>query len=126
MTITYRLLKGSPLTAQELDTNFRDLETRVEFLENLISQGHQGGIKGIRLEGRDLLFENQHGETLGQVSLPLPQFRPTGVWKSQTLYAPHDLCVGDTQATYCCLKAHTSSQTFEQDQAHWEIIFKTF
>ncbi len=33
MTITYRSLKGSPLTSDEIDTNFKELETRLKQLE---------------------------------------------------------------------------------------------
>ncbi len=37
MTITYRLVKGSPLTHEELDANFTDLDTRLDTAEGTVS-----------------------------------------------------------------------------------------
>ena len=39
MTLTYRLEKGAPLSAEELDENFRDLHQRIARLERFYEEG---------------------------------------------------------------------------------------
>jgi hypothetical protein len=38
MTIVYRIEKGAPLTAEELDNNFKDLHKRLEALEQILAR----------------------------------------------------------------------------------------
>lgn len=85
MPLTYRHKKGSPLTAEELDGNFKELEERIQTLEN-----HMGEILGkIELEGDQLSFIGSHGTNFGTVSLPkadVPQRPPPlSIYEKDTL-----------------------------------------
>ncbi|HBN22884.1 MAG TPA: hypothetical protein DD412_06585 [Holosporales bacterium] len=56
MTITYRNLKGAPLSADELDQNFKELHERLEKLEETVLPLSQGGVTRITQEGAELLL----------------------------------------------------------------------
>jgi hypothetical protein len=120
MPIVYRLQKGAPLTVEEVDNNFRELNQRVESLEK--NQGSkQGGIGNIVLQGTDLIFFSPTKEILNQVQLPLPHFCPRGKWQPRQSYAVYDFVAYDSQA-YCCIKAHQSSDQFSTDLAAWQVL----
>lgn len=70
MTITYRSEKGSPLTSDEIDTNFRELATRLTHLEDHTETAE--GLDKIHLEGDQLTFTGTLGKTFGTFTLPQP------------------------------------------------------
>lgn len=124
MTITYRNLKGSPLSADELDQNFKNLHERLEKLEEVVLPLSQGGVARITQNGADLLFESASDEVLGRVTLPSLRFRPRGLWVAQRDYLFYDLCLFDGKM-YCCKTAHKSAESFGDDLAKWDLIFAT-
>ncbi len=119
MTITYRNLKGAPLSADELDQNFRELHQRLEELEEGKASA---GVRKITQEGPDILFESTTGEILGRVTVPLMHFRPRGPWASRENYLFYDLCLFE-EKTYLCKTPHKSGDDFESGRAYWDIIF---
>lgn len=122
MTITYRTIKGAPLTADEFDQNFRDLSERLDLIEGIESLHPHGGLGKITQETNEIVFHSMGGIVLGRVPLPTMHFRPRGEWDPQEDYAFYDLSLQDGK-TYCCKTAHKSSERFEDDLEHWEVIF---
>ena len=120
MGIVYRIKKGSPLSAKELDNNFHELDQRVTTLEqqhtDKIGWGGQ-----IELRGHDLVFLGPTQEVLSQIKLPLPRFCPRGQWKAQQSYAGYDVVTTGKQA-YCCVKAHQSALEFALDHDKWQLL----
>lgn len=120
MTIIYRAQKGAPLTIEELDGNFKDLEKRLETVEDPASP--EGGISHIRLEGDELVFEGSQGISLGRVRLPLPHFHGRGEWQPSNNYNLYDL-VRYEDTLYLCLQAHQSNH-FDQEREYWQILWQ--
>lgn len=120
MTIIYRAQKGAPLTIDEIDGNFKDLETRIEELETQPSR--DGGISQITLEGDELVIHGPQETMLGRVRLPLPHFQGRGEWQEHQDYCSYDL-VRHESALYLCLKAHKSG-AFNRDHESWQLLWQ--
>lgn len=121
MTLIYRDQKGAPLTIEELDGNFKDLNHRLETLESHSFEG--GGISHMTLEGDELVILDAHHLELGRVQLPMPQFSGKGAWQKKHPYAVYDL-IRHEHGVYFCLKAHEST-TFEQDHSYWQLLWQS-
>ncbi|MBS0272277.1 MAG: hypothetical protein JSR85_06485 [Proteobacteria bacterium] len=119
MSIIYRAEKGSPLSVEEIDGNFRDLETRLKTLEE-----HPEAVEGIgkvQVEGDQLTLIGTFGTDFGTFALPKTSLRFRGKWFLQALYQKHDI-VTHEEALYICLKDHTSV-LWDQDRVyHWQEI----
>ncbi len=70
MGIIYREEKGSPLTAQELDGNFRELEKRLSQLEETNETSE--GIGNISYQNETLTITGSFGTDFGSFPLPNP------------------------------------------------------
>jgi len=119
MTIIYRSEKGAPLTASEIDGNFRELETRLNDLEDHAEAGE--GIGKIRVEGDEISFLGTFGTDFGSFTLPKASLNFCGPWAAQTPYKKLDLATVD-KALYCCLMDHVSG-LWEQEGALWKHVF---
>lgn len=118
MTIIYRTEKGSPLTVQEIDNNFRELETR---LTALIEHPEVGeGIGKIHVEGDQIHFWGTFGTDFGTHILPKATLNPCGPWSSQTPYKKMDLVTMDN-GLYCCIGDHMSTEWL-QDSLFWKTL----
>ena len=120
MSIIYRLEKGAPITAAELDGNFKELMTRLEKLEaryvpKVIS------IEKVELVGSELQFRDAAQTLLGKVTLPLPRFVPRGAWQPQQHYAGYDLASHGPRV-YVCMSAHQSATQFQETEASWALL----
>lgn len=120
MTLIYRAQKGAPLTIEEMDENFKDLDTRLAVLES--QESHEGGISQINLEGDELIIQGLHGMTVGRVRLPIPHFQGRGEWEALQDYGIYDL-VRHEAALYLCLKAHKSDY-FDQERECWQVLWQ--
>ncbi len=120
MTIIYRAQKGAPLTMEEIDGNFKDLDTRLEAIEEHTLE--VGGISRILLEGDELVIQGTNHSTLGRVRLPMPQFFGRGEWEAQQHYNVYDL-IRHEASLYLCLKAHQSA-SFEQENNYWQVLWQ--
>lgn len=118
MTITYRSEKGSPLTVQEIDGNFKELEQRINTLENHPEVGE--GLGKIHVEGDQISFLGTFGTDFGTHSLPKTNLNPCGTWATQMAYKKLDLVTAEN-ALYCCIIGHIST-TWPQDSPCWKQV----
>jgi hypothetical protein len=120
MGITYRHIKGAPLSSAEVDTNFEILEKRLLAIENQAVSP----TSLLRIEQHDtrLRFLAASGEILGEVELPLQRFVPKGEWQIGQIYAKDDLVAHESH-TWCAVRAH-EAKDFEEDkgQGIWKIF----
>jgi hypothetical protein len=116
--LTYRIEKGSPLMAEEMDGNFRDLDERLKILENHLEAGE--GIGKIFSQGDQLIIMGSQGTELGTFSLPKMTLSPRGTWNPEVSYLSLDL-VTHAHTLYYCLKDHTS-KNWEEDNSLWQQI----
>lgn len=98
MTITYRSVKGSNLTATEVDGNFEDLDGRLIDLEE--NPPEAVGISNITVVGTQMTIYLADATELGPYTLPQANFRPSVV---QTLAAStHAPTLGDANGYIRC------------------------
>ena len=117
MTIIYRHEKGAPLTSEEIDGNFRELEGRLISLEEAPTDGE--GIEKIHLEGEYIKFTGTFGKDFGTFTLPKASLNLCGPWKTQKPYRKLDLVTAQN-ALYCCTEDHISS-SWNQESSHWKL-----
>lgn len=110
MTITYRLVKGSPLTITELDDNFHDLDDRVTSIED--SPPEARGISEITQSGDSLFVEMTDSTQEGPFTLPAVDLNFRGEWTAATNYLVNDIITANGNV-YLVLTAHTSEATFD-------------
>jgi len=115
MTITYRSVKGSPLTTTELDNNFHDLDDRLVDIETDSSLRGESIDTITLVDDIELNILGDKGTNYGNFAMP--RFTPQGNWATATDYAIADTVVYDTDGNgYACNEAHTSG-TFATDLA---------
>jgi hypothetical protein len=102
-------MKGAPLTLQEIDTNFQDLDKRLHRIEKTEFQDF--GVVRIETRGDRLLFLGGSDILLGEAVIPTIILKDRGTWKSHTPYAPLDYVIKDN-ALYICREKHTSEADF--------------
>lgn len=121
--ITYRTEKGAPLTIEEMDGNFRDIESRLKVLETHLASGE--GIGKVLVQGDKLTVVGTFGTDFGTFSLPKASLKPRGPWVAQTPYQALDFVIHG-RGVYCCSQNHLST-LWEQDGHAWQelLIFPT-
>lgn len=120
MGIIYRHQKKEPLTIEEMDGNFANLEKRIINLENNPSSAE--GILNVTQEGDQLTIHGTFGSILGKVILPKAFPTLKGRWQPKTAYRILDW-VQMHKGIYSCVYSHTSTE-FETDQKHWSLVFE--
>ena len=119
MPIVYREEKGAPLTAKEMDGNFRELEKRLKALEE--SPPDAEGIAEI-IGGEDTLtLRGTRGSTFGPFALPKVFWKPQGEWKPGCAYKAQDV-VFFQNTLFLCGMPHLSPASFSAERC-WEKIF---
>ncbi len=120
MGIIYRHQKQEPLTIEEMDGNFANLEKRVKELETTPPLAE--GIATLIQEGDQLTVHGTFGSILGRVTLPkaFPTF--CGKWQPETTYRILDW-VQEKGGVYSCISPHMSRE-FEEDQENWALVFE--
>lgn len=116
MSIVYREDKGSPLTIEELDGNFRDLDQRLLRFED---GQREGQIQRIEMKGNELIFIDPFGKIVATVLIPILRFNPKGLWAANQNYAINDI-VSHENICFVCIKAHHAG-IFEMDC--WQKLF---
>ncbi len=119
MPIIYRHEKGIPLTAEEVDGNFSELDQRVQQLETKPIMAE--GIRSIIQEGDQIVITGTFGTTWGPFILPKCLPRPRGDWQENTPYAIGDWVILDKDS-FACMKAHMSGHAFESE--FWKVVVK--
>lgn len=117
MSIILSKNKGSPLTFEELDQNFEELDKKVKHLEETSLPGE--GLKEIIQEGDELIFESTFGRNLGRARLPIPLFHHQGVWKAKTSYVYGSLVTWQNKV-YCCHTSHVSEEILSESM--WSLL----
>jgi hypothetical protein len=124
MGIVYRRQKGEPLTIEEMDGNFANLDSRIKSLETnpSLSGGVAEGVASVTQEGDRLTIHGSFGTVLGQVTLPKAFPNPRGKWTPETAYYVMDW-VQEKGGIYSCLSPHRSTE-FETDKENWALVFQ--
>lgn len=118
MSIIYRANKGAPLSAAEIDGNFKELEARPTHLEEHPERGE--GIGKIQVVNDQMTLIGTFGSDFGTFYLPKAILKPCGSWTSQMAYQRLDLITYEN-TLYCCVKDHIST-TWMQDEEAWKAI----
>lgn len=113
MPITYRKEKGFPLTSQEMDENFHNLNKRLMFLEN---QKKTTGNTNDGAGDQTPSFVAQNTKDLGILG---PSWKLQGKWKSGVSYDAFD-CAFYCFSLYRCTEPHTSDTSFSS--CFWEEL----
>ena len=122
MAIVYRKEKGSPLSLEEMDGNFRDLEDRLKAVEE--SPAAAEGIKEIKVEGEIMSIQGSHGTDFGSFKLPVYLPHNRGLWKKEQPYAIGDW-VQFEKGLYGCEIPHRSEDFFtELKEKKWTQIYE--
>jgi hypothetical protein len=114
--ITYRLVKGSPITEAEYDGSLHNLDDRTGALESVTGSNAYPTDFEINTAGHlDVIMSN--GAVIDAGPLPAPgglAITYRGVWEPSTAYHANDLFTGtDGKSLYGVLHDHTSSTSFD-------------
>lgn len=118
MTITYRTDgtwgsgKGANLTAEEVDGNFNDLDTRVTSLED--DPPEATSISNVTQAGGVATFHLSDGSSF-TVNLPTATIKFRGDYTASTAYVVNDLVNAPGYGLYLVLIAHVAPSTFDPD-----------
>lgn len=107
--LTYRLVKGSPLTKEEHDGNIHNLDDRITALEDSFQTAIQ--IQSIDLVGTDFVFTMDDYSTF-TAAVPNIEWRPRGTWAASTPYLVRDIFTAEG-VLYKVIFNHTSDLTFD-------------
>lgn len=110
MVLTYRTSKDSPLTHQELDNNFKDLDSRLKEIENTVTALP---MTKVLQKSDELLFLGEGEEMIGR--LKLPTFFDLPLFKQDTLPVP-------SQGRFIAVQNQDEmSLAFSDGKAWWKI-----
>jgi len=110
MTITFRTDigiytgKGSPLTKVEVDTNFYDLLTRLEVVED----GGAFSVESVDYTGTSITFNWSDDTSSGPFVLPVAMMTSRGEWLNSQTYFYLDLVTVTGTGTFLVLQEHTT------------------
>ena len=121
MQIIYRSQKGSPLTIQEIDGNFQELETRIKALDEKVGKGSTESLAAVNCKGETLEFIGTQGTKFPSVKLPIMRWEAKGGWKKNAAYKAHDV-VSYQQSLYLCMREHQSAVEFQTQ--NWQKILE--
>jgi hypothetical protein len=120
MGLVYRSQKKEPLTIEEMDGNFSQLDKRIMYLETQPSMGE--GIEKVVQESDQMIIYGTFGNILGKINLPKVMPSSKGRWQPDVSYHVLDY-VQFNRCLYSCVQAHTSFE-FERDQKFWSLVFE--
>lgn len=109
--IVYRSDKGSNLTPNEVDGNFRDHDDRIEQLENYPELPLN--IDHLVQSGSLVTFYRSDSVAIGSVVLPRSRWRWRGTWLPTTAYTIDDVFAVAGLGIYLVLQNHVSEASFD-------------
>lgn len=115
MTIVLRSVKGSNLTAAEVDGNFTDLNGRVTTLETTPPTPNE--IANVDVTDGLLTITMDDATVWGPFALPVTSFRVRDAWEALTEYNYYDIVYVEGDGVYFVAKAHTSPAAFSAEHA---------
>jgi len=103
--------KGANLEPAEVDGNFFDIATRVDFIED----NPPAAVVPIAMsiEGSALTIGLSNGDVLGPVTITMPMPEWRGDWQPSTPYAEMDFVVAPDNSLVAVLIPHTSAAMFD-------------
>jgi hypothetical protein len=102
---------GAPLSAAQVDGNFYDVSTRVQYLELHPPQPIQ--IASFTAIGHQFYVNMSDGTVQGPLTLPEAHWFFRGPWLPGTAYAIDDVVNGPDGAVYLVVFDHISAGTFD-------------
>jgi hypothetical protein len=102
---------GAPLSSPQVDGNFYDITTRVQFLE--LNAPTPVQITSFSAVGDQLYIHMSDGTVQGPLTLPTKRWFFRGAWLPNTAYAVDDAINGPDGVVYLVAMAHTSASTFD-------------
>ena len=118
MTLILRHKKGAPLTVEELDGNFEDLDGRIKRFE--VQAEELESIAKVTEKDGKFVVTGSRGSALGEIPIPTPKLQFKKAWKAGTAYYANDL-VTHKGALLVCKTPHVSE---EFEAKHWIEAFK--
>lgn len=120
MPIVFRHQKGGPLTIEEVDGNFADLDRRLKVLE---TEGIQAeGIAVINQIEDKLEIIGTQGSNFGRFEMPKATPQPKGLWQAGVQYLPLDW-INIGPKLYACVHAHQSNIFVNDLEAgYWRVL----
>lgn len=112
LALTYRLVKGSNLTATEVDNNFHVIDAA--FTDLIANPLEPNSIASITADGL-LLILHMTDATTFTVPIPFISLTQRGAWLPFTLYSALDAVTVDGVGGFEALIEHTSGGTFNPD-----------
>lgn len=119
MTITLRRIKQAPLSIDELDDNFAELDERLIKLEKLLKQ--QEPIAEIVQEENTLKFNSSSGQEIGRVIFPPQLLRYKGIFNQNTRYEKGDLIIHKNKV-YQAICITTIDMPFKSEE--WNLVLE--
>ena len=113
LEIIYRSDLTIDLTADQVDSNFRSVQTAIEALES--DRPTPNEIVSTTQQGLSFSFNLQNGGVLGPITLPVVSFHFFDAWTPFTLRAELDTFVVDGVGIYTTLLAHTTGAAFDAE-----------
>jgi hypothetical protein len=98
---------GANLTPAQVDANFYDISTRVQFLE--LHPPEPVLITSFTTNGDQIFIHMSDGTINGPVTLPVVRWNSRGAWTPSTVYFQDDIVIGPDSAVYLVKRNHTSS-----------------
>lgn len=120
MGLVFRCEKKEPLSIEEMDGNFAQLDQRITYLETKPSMGE--GIAKVSQDGDQVIIFGTFGNTLGKITLPKVIPSSKGKWQPNINYYVLDY-VQFNRSLFSCVQAHTSSD-FDADNNFWSLVFE--
>ncbi len=118
--ITYRSEKGAPLSIEEMDNNFHELEQRLDAFEK--TNNSFDSLVDAKVDGDQMTLISNRGRKIGPIQLPIISYTPRGKWESKTDYAGYDVA-SHASGAYVCTTPHCSSD-FANDKQHWRLLLQ--
>lgn len=109
MALTFRDIKGSPLTAAEVDENFRTLDTAIDGFVSVPGVG----VSSISIAGTQFFVHLTDATTQGPFPLPVATFQWRGDWVGGTTYEGYDVFSVPNDGVYLVLAEYVAATEFD-------------
>lgn len=126
VSITYRSVKGSNLTAAEVDGNFQSISDAIDDLEE--NPPDAISIAEISVTGGRMTITLTDASTFGPFDLPTAVFNWRGEWAAGNTYSALDFFTIEEDGLYLVLDDYTAPTEFDPDEENTDgpVLKKVF